>query len=89
MGWFEIIDFSVVQCLFSLYGVSGVIESLEEGDYNTMAGLVLSELETIPADGDTFTVEIGNLKIDVVSVVDHRIEKTIVAIIEKEIEETE
>lgn len=62
---------------------------IEEGDYNTMAGLVLSELETIPADGDTFTVEIGNLKIDVVSVVDHRIEKTIVAIIEKEIEETE
>ena len=54
-----------------------------------MAGLVLSELETIPADGDTFTVEIGNLKIDVVSVVDHRIEKTIVTLIEKEAEETE
>lgn len=62
---------------------------IEEGDYNTMAGLVLSELETIPADGDTFTVEIGNLKIDVVSVVDHRIEKTIVTLIEKEAEETE
>lgn len=62
---------------------------IEEGDYNTMAGLVLSELETIPADGDTFAVEIGNLKIDVVSVVDHRIEKTIVTLIEKEAEETE
>lgn len=62
---------------------------IEEGDYNTMAGLVLSELETIPADGDTFTVEISNLKIDVVSVVDHRIEKTIVTLIEKEAEETE
>ncbi len=62
---------------------------IEEGDYNTLAGLVLSKLETIPADGDTFSVEIGNLKIDVLSVVDHRIEKTVVTIIKEEPTEVE
>lgn len=56
----------------------------DEGDYNTFAGLLLSELQTIPADGEVFDIEIENMKIKVTSVVDHRIEKAIVSLIKKD-----
>lgn len=54
---------------------------IEEGDYNTFAGLILSKLQTIPADGEMFEIETANMKIRVTSVVDHRIESAIVSII--------
>lgn len=44
-------------------------------EYNTMAGLVLSELGTIPDDGATPTVEAYGLNIKVTKVNDHRIEE--------------
>ncbi len=95
----EVEESDIVKVSDNVWQIDGLAEiedieeelqiEIEEGDYNTMAGLVLSALETIPADGDTFSVEIGNLKIDVLSVVDHRIEKTVVTIIENEPQEAE
>lgn len=60
---------------------------IKDGDFNTFAGLVLSELKTIPEDGEKFEIEIDNMKIKVISVVEHRIEKAIVSVIPKKDEE--
>ncbi len=76
--------------------IEDVEESLgikvEDGDYNTFAGLILSELQEIPADGEMFELETNNMRIKVTSVVDHRIENAIVSIIKTQTdaeEETE
>ena len=62
---------------------------IEDGDYNTFAGYVLSELQTIPADGEVLELETESMKIKVTSVVDHRIEKAEVLVIPKEDDEEE
>lgn len=48
-------------------------------EYNTFGGMILGELGAIPDDGSTPTLEAYGLSIKVLSIVDHRIEKTIVA----------
>lgn len=52
-------------------------------EYNTFAGLILSELGEIPADGSTPELEAFGLQIRVTKIEDHRIESTKVAVIEK------
>lgn len=52
-------------------------------EYNTFAGLILSELGEIPADGTTPELEAYGLAIKVTSICDHRIETTKVAVLEK------
>ncbi len=52
--------------------------TIPEGDYNTFAGLILDAIETLPEDGETVETEIGDLQIKVTSVVEHRIEETVV-----------
>lgn len=74
---------------------SAEIEDVEEelgistgdGDFNTFAGFVLSELQAIPADGETAELETNNLKIKVTSVVDHKINEAVVTIVPQEDEE--
>ncbi len=76
---------------------SAEIEDVEEeldiriadGDYNTFAGYVLSELQTIPADGEVLELETEFMKIKVTSVVDHRIEKAEVTVIPQAHDEEE
>lgn len=57
---------------------------ISDGDFNTFAGLVLRELQTIPADGEVFEIEADHMHIKVTSVVDHRIEKALVSVISEE-----
>lgn len=52
-------------------------------EYNTFAGLILSELGEIPADGTTPELEAFGLQIKVTKIADHRIESTKVAVLEK------
>ena len=52
-------------------------------EYNTFAGLILSELGEIPADGTTPELEAFGLQIKVTKIEDHRIESTKVAVLEK------
>lgn len=52
-------------------------------EYNTFAGLILSELGEIPADGTTPELEAFGLQIKVTKIDDHRIESTKVAVLEK------
>ncbi len=59
----------------------------EDEGYDTIGGLVLSTLHTIPKDGQKFTVNFGNISITVTSVVDHRIEEVILTIEDKKEEE--
>ena len=59
----------------------GVELPIEE--YNTFAGLILSELGEIPADGTTPELEAFGLQIKVTKIADHRIESTKVAVLEK------
>lgn len=53
---------------------------LEEGEYNTFAGMILDVLGTIPDDGSTVDVETQGLKIKVTGIVEHRIEETLVCL---------
>lgn len=56
---------------------------IEDGDFNTFAGLILSELQAIPADGEIVELETKHMSIKVTSVQEHRIEKAIVCVIEE------
>ena len=49
-------------------------------DCETIGGLALATYGSIPSDGTTFTVEVGQLTIEVVSVVDHQVERALVRI---------
>ncbi len=67
------------------------IEDVEEAlglefecDCDTFAGYVLNYVGSIPDDGSQLTVESDKLSIKVTAVKDHRIEKTIVSLIETE-----
>lgn len=57
---------------------------IPEGDYDTIAGFIISELGYLPKDGDMDTVEIDNLKLTVLSVEDKRIAKVRIDIIPRE-----
>ncbi len=52
----------------------------EDEGYDTIGGLVLSTLHTIPKDGQKFTVHFGNIAITVTSIIDHRIVETVLTI---------
>lgn len=71
-----LIDGSVeIDCVEEELGIK-----IAEGDYNTFAGFILNEVQTIPADGEIFQFETNGLLIKVTSVIDHRIEKAIVTL---------
>lgn len=52
----------------------------EDEGYDTIGGLVLSTLHTIPKDGQKFTVHFGNIAITVTSIIDHRIVETVLTL---------
>lgn len=54
---------------------------IEDGDYNTFAGFILNELQTIPADGQIVEFEANNMLVKVTSVIEHRIEKAQVIVL--------
>lgn len=47
-------------------------------DYNTFAGMILSELGAVPDDGTTAEIEVFGLQIKVTKILEHRIEETLV-----------
>ena len=49
--------------------------SIPEGDYETVAGFIISQLGFLPKDGDMDTVEYENIKFTILSVEDKRIAK--------------
>ncbi len=57
---------------------------IPEGDYETIAGFIISELGYLPKDGDMDTVELDNLKFTVLSVEDKRIAKVRIDITPRE-----
>jgi putative hemolysin len=50
-------------------------KELPEGDYETLAGYIMDELQFIPKDGEMNEVVFENVKFTVLSVEDRRIEK--------------
>lgn len=50
-------------------------KTFPEGDYETLAGYILDELQCIPKDGEMNEVEFENVKFTVLSVEDKRIDK--------------
>ena len=60
------------------------VELSERENFNTLSGLILSETEEIPRDGDQFTVEVDGLHIEILRVADRRIEETRVSVLPKE-----
>ncbi len=53
-------------------------------EYNTLAGMILAQMDTIPTDGTTPEIEAFGLKIKITKILERRIEKTRVSIIKKE-----
>ena len=64
-------------------------KALPDGDYETLAGFIMDELQCIPKDGEMNEVVFENVKFTVLSVEDRRIEKIKVEITPEENEETE
>lgn len=52
--------------------------SLPVDDYDTFSGFIFGSYGSIPEDGTTFELDANSLHIQVLSIVDHKIEKTIV-----------
>lgn len=52
--------------------------SLPIEDYDTFSGFIFGSYGSIPEDGTTFELDINSLHIQVLSIIDHKIEKTIV-----------
>jgi len=61
---------------------------LPEGDYDTVAGYVLAQLERIPAPGEHPSVTVGNATMTVEQVEDRRISKIMIMLDPKESEES-
>ena len=71
-----------------------VIEALgitleEESDCDTFGGYVMGIIGTIPEDGTTLTAETEHLSIKVTEIKDHRIEKTVVCLLDPPADEGE
>ena len=94
----EIEEQEIVQISDDTWEISGSAEiddveeamsiKIEDGDYNTFAGFILNELQTIPADGEIVEFETKNMLVKVTSVVEHRIEWACVTVI-RDANETE
>lgn len=65
------------------------IELPEREEFNTLSGLILNETEEIPKEGDQFEVKVDGLRIQVLRVVDRRIEETRVSLLPTEPAEAE
>ena len=63
------------------------IELSEREEFNTLSGLILNETEEIPKGGDQFEVIVDGLRIEVLKVVDRRIEETRVSLLPTEPQE--
>ena len=63
------------------------IELPEREEFNTLSGLILNETEEIPKEGDQFEVTVDGLRIQVLKVVDRRIEETRVSLLPTEPQE--
>ena len=60
---------------------------IPDGDYDTIAGFIISELGYLPKDGDMDTVELDNLKFTIIEVEDKRIAKVRIDITPRDEEE--
>ena len=60
---------------------------LPTDDYDTLSGLVFSELGAIPDDGSTFEIDVCSMHIKVTSVKDHLIESALVCLINNDKDE--
>jgi len=74
----------------NLWRVSGTVdlETLSEAlsvplpldeEYDTLGGMVFSQLTAIPEDGSTFEVTMHHLRIQVTQIADHRVEKALIS----------
>nr|WP_183773635.1 hemolysin family protein [Catenibacillus scindens] len=64
------------------------VDSLESPDYDTVGGLVFSQLHTIPKDGTTFDIKVGNLIFHVKQIENRRVKEVLVERCEPEPEES-
>lgn len=68
-----------VDGLASIDEVSEIIgRKLPEGDYDTIAGLIVEQLGRIPKQGEHPAVVIGDVKFTVEDVVEHRISRILI-----------
>ena len=81
---------------FTIEGITNIDEideltgkTLPEGDYDTVAGFIISELGYLPKDGEMNEVMFENLKFTVLAVDNRRIEKIRVEILPEEEKEDE
>ncbi len=81
---------------FTVEGITNISEvseligiELPEGDYETLAGMIISAIERIPEDNESFSIELAGCRFTVESVEDRRIERVRIDKLEKEEAEDE
>lgn len=72
---YEVLGSADVEDVFEEFGIS------EEFEVQTISGWVMETLERVPEVGDTFTY--GNFEVSVIEMVDNRVERVLLKIIEK------
>ena len=63
------------------------IDLPKEEEFDTLGGMILDHLNTIPEDGTTFTVDLMGMHIEVLQIEDRRIEWTNVSLLPQQSEE--
>ena len=63
------------------------IDLPKEEEFDTLGGMILDHLNTIPEDGSTFTVDLMGMHIEVLQIEDRRIEWTNVSLLPQQSEE--
>ncbi len=86
----------ITETAFTVEGITNIGEvsellgiDLPEGDYETLAGMIISIIERIPEDGETFEIEAAGCRFTVEEVADRRIERVRIDKLEKEDSEDE
>ncbi|MBQ7827124.1 MAG: HlyC/CorC family transporter [Clostridia bacterium] len=65
----------------------GVPLEIEDEDIDTFGGLVFGSMDEIPDDGETPSIEIGNMSVDVKVILDHKLVEAIVTVTPPETED--
>lgn len=67
----------------------GVPLEIEDEDIDTFGGLVFGSMDEIPDDGETPSIEIGNMSVEVKVILDHKLVEAIVTVTPPETEDDE
>lgn len=67
----------------------GIPLEIDDEDIDTFGGLVFGSMDEIPDDGETPSIEIGNLSVSVIKILDHKLVEAVVTVTPPETDDEE